>query len=291
MPATGRAVRIVSGPRYRLVATFADGEEESSRGGFDSVPAAQAEVGAFVCDVAARGRPTSVRVERVELAGIEGNGKSHEPPAAVVTFKRWDETVIDRILRQRPGWEGAGAIKIAVNAEAASNAPPEMSPPGAVEAAAGLRQETPNAGPAAEWMDADSRAPEMHDSGERELRVFEDAEPLAPQQVATAEPLAAPLDETELAHLSGETSAAAPAVAAEPDYAAYRPRHRRTRWALILTAAFVAILVVGMLLLETNGDPVGYFRKLGSGETVRETLPFRNGDGPATKPAVGRRGP
>jgi hypothetical protein len=262
MRATGRAVCIASGPRFRLVATFADGVEEASRDGFESVTAAQADVGAFIRDIAARGRPTALRVERVEHAAAEGNGKLHEPRATTLTFKRWDVTVIDRILAQRPQHEF-------------SQPPVARTPPDVVPAAGSAEPTAPDAEPI------------LPTAVEMELPNLESPPPAAVPVIAAEQAPEAPSFEGEITPAPRES----PAAALGQHHAHYRPRHRRTRWTLILTAAFVVILVGGMLLLETNGDPLTYFRKLGSGEKVRETLPFRNGHAPATRPTVGRHGP
>jgi hypothetical protein len=296
MSATGRAVRIVSGPRYRLVATLAGGAEESARDEFDSLPAAQSGVSAFVCAVAERGRPTSIRVERLMPTG--GNGKAPHAPIATEALRRWNETVIDRILGQRSARVGpeisAAELRAAPPiASVATAEPPPETPERTIDEAHIPPEPDTAAHSASDDALPDVATAEVPQSIDAAPRVDEtgaetpiDSPPVLDQVESTPRPeefvaFAADVPDATASPAPAPAPADTPASA----HAAYRPRHRRTRWALILTAAFVAMLVIGMILLETNGDPIGYLRKLGDGENMRETLPFRNGDGVATKPA------
>jgi hypothetical protein len=289
MSATGRAVRISSGPRYRLVATLPGGDE-ATRAGFESMPAAQAEVGAFVCDVAQRGRPSSIRVERVLRGEAGSNGKSrHESHAAGETLRRWDATVINRILGQQTGRASDQSRTAETQtAPTASPATPEPAPAAAAWSDA----------PVSEPVAAVVRDPDAGRGDAGLSNVAADAPARTEPELRTDDPIVAPASERavtiepEVLEPTANTVERTPAVAVTPPaeaaatiHAPYRPHHRRTRWVLILTAAFIAILFGGMILLVCNGDPVGCLRNLGSGEKIRETLPFRNGDGPPTKPA------
>ncbi|MBI5866206.1 MAG: hypothetical protein HZB38_17185 [Planctomycetes bacterium] len=56
--------------------------------------------------------------------------------------------------------------------------------------------------------------------------------------------------------------------------ASSRPRHRRTRWDLIVAIVLVVVVAGGILFFDTNGNPL-HLLTARHDESVRDTLPFR----------------